>query len=197
MITIKETTASSDGSCNFCNDNIGPYGTIDSEQAIYKIEGGSISIRFCRECLLKILKEIKPLLKVQKPDKSIKQYINDCEELQAKINVWAHEIFTGRAQINKKVEKQLKSEVRAILSRGKLLAPLALSSEAFCTYLVFFENMLKNWVSPRRSISPAPRVKIPKSTSKRINKSFADMTFDEVCEFETKCGPGTLVIRKP
>lgn len=67
-LKVTETTAFHDGTCSFCNDNIGPHGTIDLKQKIYIIKGRYAQVRFCRECLLEIFKEVKPLLKVQKID---------------------------------------------------------------------------------------------------------------------------------
>jgi hypothetical protein len=60
-LKVTETTAFHDGTCSFCNDNIGSYGTIDFKQKIYEVNGGSVRVRFCEKCAAEMSRQIRSL----------------------------------------------------------------------------------------------------------------------------------------
>ena len=60
-LKVTETTAFHDGTCSFCNDNIGPHGIIDLKQKIYEVKGGSVRVRFCKKCAAEMSRQIRSL----------------------------------------------------------------------------------------------------------------------------------------
>jgi len=102
-------------------------------------------------------------------DQMINHYVQLFGELRTCVNDWARSVFTSRIEFDQEVENVLKAESRYILRRAKQIAAQgrAMGEECFALeglnalhfHIADFDYLLENWVSPRRSVSPAPRLR--------------------------------------
>ncbi len=111
-------------------------------------------------------------------DETIRHYLQLCVELRGYINEWARAIFEGQLTFDPAVEDLLKDEVRSLLRHAKRIAALGRAMCQMCVELpgldplhfniADFDFLLENWVSPRLSVNPAARVKLPAATQRQI-----------------------------
>jgi hypothetical protein len=111
-------------------------------------------------------------------EERINHYAQLCEKLLDFIREWARAVFTGQIPFDDKTETLLKKEASHLLSHAANKAALGRlmnfrcfelgglnSLHYYCADLSF---LLNNWVSPKRSVSPAPRVKLTEAAEKQI-----------------------------
>ena len=111
-------------------------------------------------------------------EESISYYVALCDELRGYVNEWARAVFTGRVAFDPEVEALLKKAAQALLGRAKQVAARGRATEGECFELqnldalhyriADFDYLLENWVSPRLSAGPAPRVKLPDAAEQQI-----------------------------
>ena len=109
---------------------------------------------------------------------SIKRYVELCQELRIAVNEWVRAIFTGQVEFDHDAETLLKTELQHLLNRAKELAALGRAMNWQCFelqglsslhyFVADFDYLLDNWVSPRLSVSPSPRVKISGAAEQQI-----------------------------
>lgn len=111
-------------------------------------------------------------------DESIHHYVQLCGELRAFVNQWARATFTGQEEFDQKIEDLLKEEIRRLLQRSKQLAARGRAMDGQCYvlqglnplhgHIADFDYLLENWVSPRRAVSPTPRVKLAHDVERQV-----------------------------
>jgi len=111
-------------------------------------------------------------------DERINYYVETCGELREYVNRWARAIFTGELPFESETEALLKAQVQRVLHRAKEVAALGRAMTGKCFelrglnalhyFVADFDYLLQNWVSPRRSVSPAPRLKRPDAVRQQI-----------------------------
>ncbi|HBI45214.1 MAG TPA: hypothetical protein DDY78_20515 [Planctomycetales bacterium] len=109
---------------------------------------------------------------------TIDHYVQLCGELRAYVNHWARAIFTGQTAFDQAVEDLLKEEARRLLHRSKRLAAQGRAMDGMCyvlpglnplhCHLADLGYLLENWVSPRLSVSPAPRVRLSHAAEQQV-----------------------------
>jgi hypothetical protein len=111
-------------------------------------------------------------------EERINHYAVLCEKLLDFIREWARSIFTGQISFDKETEALLKKEATRLLGHAEDSAALGRHMNWRCFELKGLNSLhyhcadlrflLDNWVSPNRSVSPAPRVKLSEATEKQI-----------------------------
>jgi hypothetical protein len=111
-------------------------------------------------------------------DESINHYVQLCQSLRVYINMWARAVFTGQVAFDQAVEGILKNEVQYLLHRCKPVAACgrAMDGECFVLeglnrlhfHIADFDYLLSNWVSPRLSVSPTPRVRLSDAEEQKV-----------------------------
>ncbi len=87
-------------------------------------------------------------------------------------------VFTGQIEFDPNAENLLKTESKHLLNRAKQIAALGRAMNWQCFelqelnwlhyFVADFGYLLENWVSPKLSVSPSPRVKISGTAEKQI-----------------------------
>ncbi len=117
-------------------------------------------------------------------DQMINHYVQLCGELRQGINNWARTVFTGRIEFASDVEQVLKTEAHFVLHRAKQVAAQApLDGECFelgglnalHRHIADLDYLLENWASPRRSVSPAPRMKMPTAVEQMVAERLSQL----------------------
>jgi hypothetical protein len=111
----------------------------------------------------------------------IDYYVQLCQELRAGISQWARAVFTGQVPFDPKVEDLLKVELQRLLNPAKDVAALGRAWDERCfklarlDYLHYcvmdIDYLLKNWVSPRLSTSPAPRTRLSEAAMQEAREN--------------------------
>jgi len=110
-------------------------------------------------------------------DGKIKHYNGLCAQLRDYVNQWARAIFTGQIAFDAEIESLLVQEIRQLLPRANGVAAHGRVLQKECMpegldelkdRILDFHYLLENWVSPRLSVSPAPRVVIPEEVDEKI-----------------------------
>lgn len=104
-----------------------------------------------------------------------------CSRWQEAVTDWAQAVFRGEIEFDSKVEEVLKAELLSAANRSRHHVKHGREVKNQChdlemldyldAVVQWFDYLLKNWVSPQRSVMPAPRVKIPEPTLSEIEKS--------------------------
>jgi hypothetical protein len=111
-------------------------------------------------------------------DQSINHYVQLCRELRQYVNAWARAVFAGQVAFDPEVENLLKKEMQHLLHRAKQKGALGRAMDEQCfrfegldslhRFIADFDYLLENWVSPRRAVSPTPRVKMPEAAVQEV-----------------------------
>lgn len=101
-----------------------------------------------------------------------------CEKWRLAVSDWADAVFTGRVKFNYAVEDLFKAELRRVLNDARPLVEYGHEVEAECFSLERLDALtqwaeaidflLKNWVSPQRSVAPAPRVSLTDAATQEM-----------------------------
>jgi hypothetical protein len=118
-------------------------------------------------------------------DETINHYVRLCADWRIYINQWARAVFTGQIALDSKVENLLKAESEGLLHHAHQVAARGRAMDGYCYMLqglnplhasiADLEYLLKNWTSPQRSVSPAPRVKLPEAAQKQGLERLKDL----------------------
>jgi hypothetical protein len=108
-----------------------------------------------------------------------------CEELRHEVNRWASEVFAGRVAFDPEVEAIFKAELGRALNDARPLAKYgrAVATECYSldrldaleSCVADFDALLANWVSPQRSVAPAPRTVPGETADKQIRQRVQDL----------------------
>jgi hypothetical protein len=119
-------------------------------------------------------------------ENTIRHYADLCCELQICVERWADAVFTGEIAFDPEVENLLKDVTRTVVERAATVAERARVLEGPCYDLVGLDflyrqigvlgQLLKNWVTPRLAVSPAPRVAIPEAAEQQMRDRLAGLT---------------------
>ena len=111
-------------------------------------------------------------------EQRIQFYAEQCAALRDYINRWARSIFSGELAFDPEAEALLKGQAQRLLHRAKQTAANGRAMNRTCFelqgldalhyFVADLEYLLENWVRPRRSVSPAPRVKPSDGAKKQI-----------------------------
>ncbi len=114
-------------------------------------------------------------------DETIAFHVRVCERLQNFVRNWANEVFTGRISFSPESEAALKNEIQEVLTQARKVAQRAIELKGvcyqfehlnlLCKYVLFFESQVENWISPKLSVSPAPRVTLSPKTDQEITEN--------------------------
>lgn len=95
-------------------------------------------------------------------------HLDTCKNLLDTVRQWASSVFTGKVEMDPVVEAMFKAELRRTLCAARPHEEHAYEVVNECyrferledlsLTLQEIERILKNWVTPQRSISPGPRV---------------------------------------
>jgi len=118
-------------------------------------------------------------------DESIYLHANLCAELRDFVDQWARDVFTGQLAFDAAVEDLLKHQVVEMMQRCKHVAASGRAMDRQCYVLqglndlhrcmADFDYLLENWVSPRRSESPTPRVRLSSIVAQQITDRLNDV----------------------
>ncbi len=106
-----------------------------------------------------------------------------CRELRKSVNAWARAIFEGRAECDPEVERLLKQRVEQALKDAASLSAHGRQMDRECNEIKGLHALnaqvadlgylLDHWVSPRRSVSPAPRTTLSDAAEQEIRGNLA------------------------
>ena len=118
-------------------------------------------------------------------EKNINFHVQLCRELRSFINDWARTVFTGQTPFDREIEDQLKFAAWQFLQRAKPVAARGRSLDGWCFVLqglnelhyhvAYFGDLLENWVSPRPSVGPAPRVTLSEAVTQEVSERLAQL----------------------
>jgi hypothetical protein len=118
-------------------------------------------------------------------DRSINDCVLLCVEFWQYLKQWGQAVFAARVPFDQNVERLLIDEARQLLSHTKQLAAYGRTRDAQGSkpqkldalhyYLADFDYLLENWVSPQRSVGPAPRVTVPEAMKQEILRNLATL----------------------
>ncbi len=118
-------------------------------------------------------------------DETLGCHVAVCQELLGAVTQWAREVFSGRIAFDSEVELVFKAELQRALNEARPLAEHGREVETECfslerlgsleSYLAHFTFLLKNWVSPQKSVAPAPRVSPDEAADRQIRERIADL----------------------
>ncbi len=101
-------------------------------------------------------------------DESLGCHFKVCDELIQAVTNWAREVFAGRIEFEPEVERVFKSELERALDDARSCAQFGRSVTTECFNLERLSSLesavqridflLKNWISPQKSVAPGPRV---------------------------------------
>lgn len=101
-----------------------------------------------------------------------------CARWHEAVTDWAQAVFRGEIEFDREVEELLQTELRSAANRSRHHVKHGREVKNEChdlemldyldAMVQWFDHLLANWVSPRRSVMPAPRVKIPEATASEI-----------------------------
>ena len=118
-------------------------------------------------------------------DEKIRCQSNVCVQLLNAIRSWAREVFTGRIESDPAVETLFRQEIGRVLSEAVPLVRFAnnVKSPGFvlehldglAEAVSNLERMTNPWVSPGKSISPAPRMAPTEEADKQIRERISEL----------------------
>lgn len=125
-------------------------------------------------------------MQCQRLDDSLRCLAELCVQVWEETRRWAAEVFAGRVEFDPEVETLFKSQLETILTRAKPLVRHSKGMQFDCAslsylpllenYVTFFDQSLRNWVSPRRATGPAARTRIPESAAAEIRARLSGPT---------------------
>jgi hypothetical protein len=111
---------------------------------------------------------------------ALTQHVVLCQEMAAQLLQWAQRVFKGQTAYDSEVESVLKGAAAQLLRQVKSIAAHARAVDHGCYALLEMHELhyhladltylYENWVQPKLSISPAPRVKIPETTLREMQQ---------------------------
>ena len=106
--------------------------------------------------------------------------------MHVRLTDWAQRVFSGQIAFDAEVELQFKQGLQYLVKRASSVAIQGMEMNGvccglsgineLCQYIVYFEFQLANWVTPKRSVGPAARVKIPEVPAKQITKRLEELS---------------------
>lgn len=118
-------------------------------------------------------------------EKSIETYVRLCKTLRECVNRWAMAVFAGDVAFDARVGELLRDETKALLARAGKVAERGRTLEGPCYFfeglnalhrhMQDLQDLLREWVSPRLAVGPAPRVKIPEETRRLIAERLLEL----------------------
>lgn len=122
---------------------------------------------------------------------TLDRQLNCCAEIcylaQAALVEWAQDIFAGRVVFDREAELLWKAEIGQIYAQAKRLWKLGRKAEVPCwelkgqskleTALWHLNFLLENWVTPKLSVAPSPRVplQLDNEQLESIRKQLAEL----------------------
>lgn len=116
-------------------------------------------------------------------EEKINHYVALCRDLRECINQWARSVFRAEIKFDADVEAVLRQEATSLLRHAKPVAALGRQIDGECfgfgalgelhCRLADLDFLLENWVSPQRSVSPAPRVRLTESAAREMKDRMA------------------------
>lgn len=110
---------------------------------------------------------------------------NICVEVHAALVTWAQNVFAGRVAFDRDAENLWRAEVGQIYAQARHIWKLGRKAEVPCwdlpgqskleTALWHLNYLLGNWVTPKLSVGPSPRVKLEVSEVNSIRKQLAEL----------------------
>lgn len=101
-------------------------------------------------------------------DASLKRYAQACCDFVMGVREWAHCIFSGKSQFDREAERLWREEGRKLFLRAEAAWQQCKNFEGPCwdlpgqghltAGLWYLDHVLSNWVSPKLSVAPGPRV---------------------------------------
>ena len=109
---------------------------------------------------------------------SIRRYCDLLSKSRQTIDQWARAIFSGEISFDSEVEALFRDQTRSLLTQAEKVAARGRTSENTCCEVLGLVELhrrtadlnylMKNWVSPKRSVSPAARVAMPSDAHDQI-----------------------------
>jgi hypothetical protein len=125
-------------------------------------------------------------------EKDVQHYAILCRELREAIRQWARAIFTGEIEFDTEAENLWKAETGRLLQSAKKIAEQSQKFEGpgyeldglnrLHRHIADLDQVVAHWVSPRLSVGPAARVKIPEQIAEIMKerlKTLPPMSKDE------------------
>jgi hypothetical protein len=108
-------------------------------------------------------------------------------EVYAEVRNWARQVFSGKIAFDQEAENLWRAEVSQIYAQAKRQWQVGKNAEVPCwdlpgqskleTALWYLSVLLQDWVSPRLSVAPSPRVtlQLDANESAAIRKQLAEL----------------------
>jgi hypothetical protein len=113
-------------------------------------------------------------------------HLQVCNDLMHIVQSWSNEVFSGRTEFSDDIEAVLKAEVQEVLQHARMVATRGIEFRGvcyefedlnlLCQHVLLLQAQLENWTSPRRSVSPAPRIELSEQTAHEINTRLLELS---------------------